>query len=438
MVKLAAIADDLTGANDTALQFAKRQMRASVQLNLAKDPPGGSEVIVIDSDSRDLDVREAYQKVRRISEAVKKYGAECIYKKIDSTLRGNWGAEVQAVADTFNPDLVIIAPAYPVNKRITVGGYHLLNGTLLELTEIGHAPKTPVKESYIPDILREQVPGVSCAILDFTVMRQGVEAVHDAIEEFQLAGRRWVICDIVEEQNFLTLMDALREYDKEKILWVGSAGLADYMAYFYGWQGESYPSWSSRHGSVLVCAGSVSHVTQTQIRTLCQQMDITRLKLDVEAVLSDADRINAYGEQIQAAMAAGHDVLLTAAEDDADVRRAVHAGRRYQLSGKEVSEKIANIMASIVSRLDFSGMAGMVLTGGDTAVHICRALGVDRIEILQEVDPGVPLGYLCGTNVEPVFVVTKAGAFGRPDTFAKSLTMIKAMPENQQSNLQEA
>ncbi len=120
------------------------------------------------------------------------------------------------------------------------------------------------------------------------------------------------------------------------------------------------------------------------------------------------------------------------------MRRAVHAGRRYQLSGKEVSEKIANIMASIVSRLDFSGMAGMVLTGGDTAVHICRALGVDRIEILQEVDPGVPLGYLCGTNVEPVFVVTKAGAFGRPDTFAKSLTMIKAMPENQQSNLQEA
>lgn len=436
MVKLAAIADDLTGANDTALQFAKRQMRASVQLDLTKDPPGGSEVIVIDSDSRDLDVRDAYQKVHRISEAVKKYGAECIYKKIDSTLRGNWGAEVQAVADTFEPELVIIAPAYPVNKRITVGGYHFLNGTLLELTEIGHAPKTPVKKSYIPDILREQVPGQDCAILDFTVMRQGTEAVRNSIEEFLLTGRNWIICDIVEEQNFLTLMDALHGH--RRILWVGSAGLADYMAYFYGWQGESYPSHSSRRGPVLVCAGSVSHVTQTQIRTLVQQMEITRIKLDVEAVLSDADRINAYSAEIQSEMAAGHDVLLTAAEDDLDVRKAVHAGRRYQLSGKEVSEKIANIMASIVSRLDFSSLSGMVLTGGDTAVHICRAVGVDHIEILQEVDPGVPLGYLCGANVEPVFVVTKAGAFGRPDTFVKALNIIKAMPENQQSHLQEA
>ncbi|MGO5131235.1 four-carbon acid sugar kinase family protein [Mitsuokella jalaludinii] len=436
MVKLAAIADDLTGANDTALQFAKRQMRASVQLDLTKDPPADSEVIVVDSDSRDLNAREAYQKVHRISEAVKKYGAGCIYKKIDSTLRGNWGAEVKAVADIFDPELVIIAPAYPVNKRITVGGYHLLNGTLLELTEIGHAPKTPVKKSYIPDILQEQVPGQPCSILDFTVMRQGEEAVRSAIEESLLAGKNWIICDIVEEQNFLTLMDALRGH--KNILWAGSAGLADYMAYFYGWRGEAYRSLPARKGPVLVCAGSVSHVTQLQIRTLCQHTPITRIKLDVEAILADADYINQYGEQIQSELAAGHDVLLTAAEDDLDVRKAVHAGRRYQLSGKEVSEKIANIMAAIVSRLDLADLSGMVLTGGDTAVHICRAIGIDRIEILQEVDPGVPLGYLCGERAEPVFVVTKAGAFGKPDTFVKSLNMIKKITEDKSSSLQEA
>lgn len=197
-------------------------MRASVQLDLTKDPPADSEVIVVDSDSRDLNAREAYQKVHRISEAVKKYGAGCIYKKIDSTLRGNWGAEVKAVADIFDPELVIIAPAYPVNKRITVGGYHLLNGTLLELTEIGHAPKTPVKKSYIPDILQEQVPGQPCSILDFTVMRQGEEAVRSAIEESLLAGKNWIICDIVEEQNFLTLMDALRGH--KNILWAAPLG----------------------------------------------------------------------------------------------------------------------------------------------------------------------------------------------------------------------
>lgn len=45
-------------------------------------------------------------------------------KKIDSTLRGNLGAEIKAVDDVFNPDIVIIAPAYPANQRVTIGGYH--------------------------------------------------------------------------------------------------------------------------------------------------------------------------------------------------------------------------------------------------------------------------------------------------------------------------
>lgn len=76
---------------------------------------------------------------------ISRYNIKCVYKKIDSTLRGNLGAEIKAVADVFKPDIVIIAPAYPANQRITIGGYHLLEGKPIELTEIANAPKTPVK-----------------------------------------------------------------------------------------------------------------------------------------------------------------------------------------------------------------------------------------------------------------------------------------------------
>lgn len=146
MIKLAVIADDLTGANDTALQFAKRNIKSSVEINFmqmadVKD----KEVIVVDTDSRDLDEDLSYKRVKDICEEMSRYNIKCAYKKIDSTLRGNLGAEIKAVDDVFKPDIVIIAPAYPANQRITIGGYHLLEGKPIELTEIANAPKTPVK-----------------------------------------------------------------------------------------------------------------------------------------------------------------------------------------------------------------------------------------------------------------------------------------------------
>ena len=120
---------------------------------------------------------------------------------------------------------------------------------------------------------------------------------------------------------------------------------------------------------------------------------------------------------------AQEDILITSAETDAEVREAVAAGRSHGLTGKEVSERIARLFASVLSRIDMSAVAGLVLTGGDTAVHICRALGAHSIELLCEIEPGVPLGVM--TGAEPVFVVTKAGAFGDADTFVRAVHKIR-------------
>lgn len=269
MIKLAAIADDLTGANDTALQFAKRNMKSCVKINFAADDfETDKDVIVIDSDSRDLAVQEAYTKVKNICEAIKKYKARCIYKKIDSTLRGNIGAEIKAVDDVFKPELVIIAPAYPINRRITVGGYHLLDGVPLELTEIANSPKTPVKESYIPNILKQQAADKKVGVLDFLTVKKDSEAVKAKLDEFLNKGINWIVCDIVEEKNFMTVMDAVKSF--KNILWVGSAGMADYITYFYNWIGEEKFMQRYRSGPVLICAGSVSHTTQEQIQTVLE------------------------------------------------------------------------------------------------------------------------------------------------------------------------
>lgn len=424
MIKLAVIADDLTGANDTALQFAKRNIKSSVEINFMKmEDVEDKEVIVVDTDSRDLDKELSYKKVKDICEKISKYDIKCIYKKVDSTLRGNLGAEIKAVDDVFNPDIVIIAPAYPANQRITIGGYHLLEGKPIELTEIANAPKTPVKKSYLPAVLGEQVDE-EIAIVDFKLLRQRTDIISKKIVEFLQEKKRWIVCDIIEEENFITLMDAVSSY--KNILWVGSAGLAEYLPYFYKWKGNKELFMKKRKGSVLVCAGSVSHITQNQVRTLLNQRKINLVKINMVRLLEDKNsELIEKSQIINQLIREQKNILLATAQSDDEVEQAVEIGKKYNLSRKEISEKIATIMAELIKSIEVNSLSGMILTGGDMAVHICRAIGVNSIKIISEIDSGVPLGYIESDNLEKLFIVTKAGAFGKPDVFIKSIRAIE-------------
>lgn len=419
-MKLAAIADDLTGANDLALQFAKRGIEAQVQLTFRSEAEKG-DVVVVDSDSRDLVGKEAYEKVAALARELAALHPACVYKKIDSTLRGDWATEVLAADDAFQPELVVIAPAYPAIGRTTVSGHHLLGGTPLECTEIGLAPKTPVKESYIPAILGAAAPARLLSLIDYRIMQQGAAAVRQAVDGALAAGRRWLVFDITVEADFDTLLQAMQ--GRAQILWVGSAGLADHLPAFYGWRGAEERRVAGREGPVLVCAGSVSHVTQTQTAELARQPDVATVELDIARILEMPAALDAICARLRMQLAAGRDVLLTAARSDDDVARAVAAGKRLGLAQKEVSERVAQIFAAVTSRLDLAALGGLVLTGGDTGVHVCRSIGADAIRVLAEVEPGVPLGKLAGA-AEPLLLVTKAGAFGTPDVFEKARTLL--------------
>jgi uncharacterized protein YgbK (DUF1537 family) len=61
----------------------------------------------------------------------------------------------------------------------------------------------------------------------------------------------------------------------------------------------------------------------------------------------------------------------------------------------------------------------LVLSGGDTASLVCRAAGVQRIELCDEIVPGVPRGILRGGAFDGVGVVTKSGGFGDRDTLVQ-------------------
>ena len=153
-MKVAIIADDLTGANATAALLSTQGFTTLTCL----DNPEYAEdydVVSFSTDSRSVSYQEAYARVSRYLEIINPE-ITTISKRIDSTLRGNLGAEVDAVIDRFPQLMAIVVPVYPSSGRICVGGSLLVDGIPLQNTAMRNDPKNPMTESSVMELFRKQ------------------------------------------------------------------------------------------------------------------------------------------------------------------------------------------------------------------------------------------------------------------------------------------
>lgn len=145
------IADDFTGANDTGVQLRRRGFATEVLFS--GKPVGTEHSVVIDTESRTVHPDHAYEIVSHAVESVDFSGFRYVIKKVDSTMRGNIAAEVKAVDEKFQPELVVFAPALPDLGRTTVDGVQCLNGVEICRTELALDPKNPVVEDNLVRML---------------------------------------------------------------------------------------------------------------------------------------------------------------------------------------------------------------------------------------------------------------------------------------------
>lgn len=422
MTKIAVIADDLTGANDTGVQFAKQGLATVVILDARQFSSGAaSDVVVIDTNSRALPPGEAYVKAAEAARLVRSGGVGTVYLKVDSTLRGNLGPHIDAIMDECGLKLAVVAPAFPKNGRITVGGLHLLNGVPIEASEIARDPKMAVRESYIPALLAAQTKR-RIGQLGLKTMLADSAAIAAELARLAAEGMEVVVCDAWRDEQLRELAAAIAT-GGSGTLWVGSAGLAEYLPAALGLSG------AKRSAPVAVIAGSVSNVTRSQVAKLSERPDVAYIMVTPAALLM-ADRRKVEIERCcsaaSAALREGKNAVLASGYSDDIVAATRREAEALGLDGQQAGDLVAGGLGEMGGRLaEGVPLGGLVLTGGDIAVAVCAALGATGVRVIREVATGIPLGELQGGRRDGLRVVTKAGAFGSDDALVTALEVLR-------------
>lgn len=174
-LRVLALADDLTGALEAGARFAD----SLVALRPFAGPCG--PVLVVDTESRHVapDVAAFLQQG-----AMDAWSPEILYKKTDSTLRGNIGAECKALLAAWPDAILHYVPAYPQMGRTVRGGVLLVEGVPVELTAFGRDPLNPVVESRVARVLAAQGCDLErIRIYDGSTEEDVERAVRQALED---------------------------------------------------------------------------------------------------------------------------------------------------------------------------------------------------------------------------------------------------------------
>lgn len=417
MYAIEVIADDLTGAMDTSQGFAARGYATTV----VADPAAGTEaikedtaVLGINTDSRYDEEQEA---VDAVFEAIETISARTVYKKVDSTLRGNFTAEVDAALAASGAELALVAPAFPSAGRTTKNGVHYVKERAVAETEYGDDKKGPMSSSIIELFSSVDRPVKNISLSTVDAGKDEVAAtLADAIERSGPAPI--VVCDAVEDNHLATAAEAT---DDVNALYVGSAGLAEHIT-VSGADTEAYSPPPLSAGGAMGVAGSVSSTTLTQLDHVS---DDAIVQVDGAALLKGDDLNNAIERAVRR-LREDNPVVLTAATDDEDVEQTLAAGRKQGLPSSEIRDQVATGLAAAAKEvLQEETSSGLLLTGGDIAVAVIRELGATAVTLTgEEVEAGIPIGTLADGSTTGMPLVTKAGGFGSEATIINCLNVL--------------
>lgn len=401
------VADDLTGATDSAVQFASDGWNTSVSLTM---PDVGTArhgaVVAVLSDARALPAVAARMASALAVTGLRDSGVENIFLKIDSTMRGSVAHQIAGALEswrTVHPDAVaVVCPSYPAMGRIVVDGHLLVYGKQVQSTAIGIDPVTPVLTSD----LRELIPESVCVQLASVSPAENAKILETAFA----AGPQIVVVDASTDAEVALLAETIHELGPRAIP-VGAGGLAVAMARVWSTELSSDSQPMPRADRVVVVVSSLHEVSRDQTEKLVAETAAGRiciLQPRLEDALSPATISSWIAQELPSGTHLPEIIVVSSPAERPETGGGI---------GPSASELIAESLATITAAVfDAGSVDAAVLVGGEGARSVLERLGAESLLIRYAIREGVPIGLIDGGRADGTTVVTKAGGFGEPSS----------------------
>ena len=422
MQKYIVIADDLTGSNATCSLFKKIGLRAASILKLQGNRNYDVDVISYSTASRGLDKEEAYKKVSEAIKILKSKDILVYNKRIDSTLRGNIGAEINAMLDNLENDrIAVVVPAYPDSGRIVVNKTMLVNGVLLENSDAGKDPKTPIKTSCVENLVQKNIK-YSSTYFTLSDIAQPIEEIAKKIQE-AIKNSRVLIFDAVNNEDIIKISKAVIHSDID-IITVDPGPFTLYYS-------RELQKKNHLEKKILMVIGSVTPTTKKQIEYILQEEDIFLVKMKVEdffekeTCLKEIERVISFIKK----GIVSYDLFLVTTSPIGDEKKAdlQKLAENLNTTVEEISKIIANTLTETVVKIlkETEKFEGVYSSGGDITIALLEKLKAIGVEIREEVIPLAAYGRIIGGDFPNLKLVSKGGMVGDEKTIKLCLHKIK-------------
>ncbi len=424
MTKFRMIADDLTGANANCSLMKKIGLNAATLFDIDEDLPEDYNAIAFTTNSRAMEPEESYIEVKEALDKLKSEKAELYSKRLDSTLRGNLGPELNAFFDSLGEDYIGIAvPCYPSTGRIVANGTMFVNGELLLNSDAGRDAKTPVDTSSVIDIFRKNL-NYSSDIIFIEDIEKGVDYLTQLIRKKKEEGVRLLVFDGLVDKHLEIIASAI---------------LNSALKFFVSDPGPFTLEVANQMlerdevlNKVLMVVGSVTDTSIKQIIELLNSYEFGVVKVNAKLLSQKYERdqeIKRATEEALEKLESEDYLLVTTTPYEEGEKRLdlVTVAKEEGIDMDDVSIRIADGLAEISRNTilsDFS-FAGTFISGGDITVAFSKYMKSQGVEIREEVIPLSAYGRMIGGLMPDHKIISKGGMVGDRDAMKICFEKIK-------------
>jgi D-threonate/D-erythronate kinase len=430
MCKIGIVADDLTGATTVGVLLARAGISTAAFFNEKfLDTDSGHVAMVLSSDSRALNKEVAQQKVKSAVAALKEKGAVYFSKRIDTTIRGGIGFEVDAMLEELEPETVaVMVPSMPQSRRIVVGGYSIIDGVALSKTPVANDVRTPVTESHVPTLMAQQTKH-QIGVVSLGALLAGKETLKQSLQSEREKGARVIIVDAITIEDVEAIAQAVTEL-QWNVLAVDPGPFSEKLAIARGFSTQNDDinfgeiSEDEITGTAIAVAGSATPVTKTQLKALSCKEWAVQIPISAQALIDTKDSApveiqRAVSETLMTVASQKPNVILLETALTCDVLNLSAKEQEFGLQPGQAANNINRGLGEIVAQVlshELDDVKGIYMTGGDTMVNVLNVLGAKGIELLDYVIPQADLGRIIGGKYDGLVVVGKGGLTGADDT----------------------